>query len=197
MEMLLGFAPWIVYWVLVGSVPFHTAVLVALGVSIASFTIGRVKNSPGRTLEVGALITFVVLTALTFTLAESFIQRWLQPMSNAGIFLVALVGVLIGKPFVRDFAVVGRPPEVTSGALFRRITYVVTWIWVVAFGGMTISSMIPPIAQGSATIRDGGSTLSIVCYWVIPITLMGVAAIASKLLPGRMVDAAVGPEGRQ
>ena len=30
MSIVIGFAPWIVYWVLVGNVPFETAVLVAL-----------------------------------------------------------------------------------------------------------------------------------------------------------------------
>jgi hypothetical protein len=53
--ILFGFAPWIVYWVLVGNVPFLTAVLVALAVAVATFVVGRVKGTPGRTLEIGAL----------------------------------------------------------------------------------------------------------------------------------------------
>ena len=100
----MGFAPWIVYWVLVGNVPFTTAVLVPLGVAVLSFVIGRVKGRPGRTLEIGAVATFLVLAVLTFTLSQSFMERWIQPLSSAGIFLVALVGVLIGRPFVREFA---------------------------------------------------------------------------------------------
>ena len=104
MGILFGFAPWIVYWVLVGNVPFSTAVLVALAIAVLSFVIGRVKRTPGRTFEIGAVGTFLVLTVLTFTLSQSFMERWMQPLSNAGIFLVALTGVLIGKPFVREFA---------------------------------------------------------------------------------------------
>ena len=38
--MLFGFAPWIVYWVLVGNVPFETAVLVALGIAVAGLVVG-------------------------------------------------------------------------------------------------------------------------------------------------------------
>src|SRR6202008_2910444 len=98
---MFGLMPWIVYWVLVGNVPFTTAVLVALTVSVLTFGVGRVKGSPGRTLEIGAIGTFLVLTVLTFTLSESFMERWMQPLSNAGIFLVALSGVLIGRPVVR------------------------------------------------------------------------------------------------
>ncbi|MDT5210596.1 MAG: hypothetical protein QOF67_3011 [Mycobacterium sp.] len=186
MGILLGFAPWIVYWVLVGNVPFTTAVLVALAVAVLSFVIGRVKGKPGRTLEIGAVATFLVLTVLTFTLSQTFMERWIQPLSNAGIFVVALSGVLIGKPFVREFAEVDQPKEVIESPLFAKITTLLTWIWVGAFAGMTVSSAIPPIVQGDATILDTKTPLSFVCYWVIPFSLLGLAALASRVLPERL-----------
>jgi hypothetical protein len=184
--ILLGFAPWIVYWVLVGNVPFTTAVLVALAVAVLSFVIGRLKGKPGRTLEIGAVATFLVLTILTFAMSQSFMERWMQPLSNAGIFLVALIGVLVGKPFVREFAEVDQPPEVVKSEVFGRITMTLTWIWVAAFAGMTLSSMIPPSVEGNATILDTKTPLSFVCYWVIPFSLLGLAALASRVLPERM-----------
>lgn len=186
MGILFGFAPWIVYWVLVGNVPFGTAVLVALGVAVGSFVIGRVRGAAGRTLEIGAVVTFSILTVLTFALSQSFMEQWLQPLSNAGIFLAALGSVLMGKPFVREFAEVGQPKEVIETALFKKITNVLTWIWVAAFGGMTVSSAIPPIVDGGATILDTKTPLSFVCYWVVPFSLLGLAALASRILPERM-----------
>jgi len=59
--MLFGFAPWIVYWVLVGNVPFAAAALVALAISIDIALIGVVGGI--GTLwgpAVGALV-YVVL----------------------------------------------------------------------------------------------------------------------------------------
>ena len=182
----MGFAPWIVYWVLVGNVPFETAVLVALAVAVASFVIGRIKGTPGRTLEIGAIGTFLVLAVLTFTVSQSFMERWMQPLSNAGIFLVALTSMLIGRPFVREFAAVDQPEEVVKSELFAHITMLLTWIWIAAFAGMTVSSAIPPIVYGDATILDTKTPLSFVCYWVIPFTLLGLAALASRVLPERM-----------
>jgi hypothetical protein len=184
--ILFGFAPWIVYWVLVGNVPFVAAVLVALAVAVASLVIGRIRGAAGRTLEIGAVATFLILAVLTFTLSQSFMEQWLQPLSTAGIFLVALGSVLVGKPFVREFAVVGQPKEVIESDLFKKITNVLTWIWVAAFGGMTVSSAIPPIVYGEATILDTRTPLSFVCYWVIPFSLLGLAALASRILPERM-----------
>jgi hypothetical protein len=184
--ILFGFAPWIVYWVLVGNVPFAAAVLVALAVAVGSLVIGRIRGAAGRTLEIGAVATFLILAVLTFTLSQSFMEQWLQPLSSVGIFLVALGSVLVGKPFVREFAEVGQPKEIIETDLFKKITNVLTWIWVAAFAGMTVSSAIPPIVYGDATILDTKTPLSFVCYWVVPFSLLGLAALASRILPERM-----------
>ena len=187
MSIVIGFAPWIVYWVLVGNVPFETAVLVALAVAVAGLVIGRVRKAPGITFEIGAVATFLALTILTFTVSRGFMERWLQPLSNVGIFLVALGGVLVGRPFVREFATADQPAEVVNSAVFQRITLVLTWIWVAAFAGMTMSSAIPPLVQGDATILDTKTPLSFLFYWVIPFSFMALAALATRLLPARMV----------
>lgn len=49
--ILFGLAPWIIYWVLVGNVPFLTAVLVALATAIATFVISRISGSAGERLR--------------------------------------------------------------------------------------------------------------------------------------------------
>lgn len=190
MGIIFGFAPWIVYWVLVGNVPFAAAVLIALAVSVAAVVAARLAGSPGRTLEIGAVATFLILAVLTFTVSTDIMERWLQPLSNAGIFLVALVSALIGRPFVREFAVVGQPKEVIESDTFQRITSVLTWIWIAAFAGMTVSSVIPPLVQGDATILDTRTPLSFVCYWVVPFSLLAVAALLTRILPDRMVPPA-------
>jgi hypothetical protein len=185
--MLFGFAPWIVYWVLVGNVPFTTAVVVALAIAGAAVVIGQSTGKPGRTLEIGSFTTFLVLSVLTFALDESFIQRWILPLSNAGIFLVAVISLLVGKPFAREFAAAEWPANVVKTELFGRMIRLLIWMWVATFAGMTVSSAIPPIVDANATILDTKTPLSFVCYWVIPFTLFGAAALASRFLPDRML----------
>ena len=63
----------------------------ALAIAVAALAVGPATGKSERTLEIGSLATFLVLTVLTITLCESFIQRWILPLSNAGIFLVALI----------------------------------------------------------------------------------------------------------
>jgi hypothetical protein len=192
--ILFGFAPWMIYWVLVGNVPFVAAVLVALAIAVAALVIGRGKGAAGRTLEIGAIGTFLVLTALTLLLNQSLIEQWMLPLSNAGIFLVTLIGVLIGRTFVREFAAAGQPAGVVNSDLFGQITTLLIWIWVAVFAGMTGSSSIPPIVQGlggeAATILDTKTPLSFVCYWLIPFSLLGLAVLASRILLDRMAGRA-------
>jgi len=185
--MLSGFAPWIVYWVLVGNVPFTIAVLAALAIAVLAVAVGRSTGKPGGTLEIGAVATFSVLTVLTFTLSESAMEQWIQPLSNAGIFLVALISVLTGKPFVHEFATAEQPADVVKTELFGRVVRLLTWVWVAAFAAMTVSSAIPPIADGNATILDTKTPPSFVFYWVIPFSLLGLAALASRFLPDRLL----------
>jgi hypothetical protein len=185
--MLFGLAPWIVYWVLVGNVPFAAAALIALAIAVAAFAIGDSAARRWVSLQTGAVATFLVLTILTFALGDSFSQRWTLPLSNAGILAVALVGVLIGKPFAREFAAAEQPDDVVKTELFARMVAVLTWVWIAAFAGMTVASAIPPIVDANATVLDTKTPLSYVCYWVVPFSLLGLAAVASWVLPDRML----------
>lgn len=185
--MLSGLAPWIVYWVLVGNVPFGAAVLAALAIASAGLVIGRTVHERGKTLEIGSVATFSVLTLLTFVLEDAFLQRWILPLSIAGLLLAALTGALTGRPFVREFAAAEQPPDVVKTELFGRAVAALTWGWLATVAAMTVSSAIPPITDRDATLRDTRSPLSFVCYWVIPFTLLGLAALASRLLPARLL----------
>ncbi|UEA32593.1 hypothetical protein LK466_12575 [Mycobacterium avium subsp. avium] len=192
MGMLFGLAPWIVYWVLVGNVPFVAAVLVALALAAVSLGLGGVLRRRWQLFDFASVAVLLVLAVLAFTLSESFLQRWILPLSNAGIFLAALAGMLIGKPFVAEFAAAEQAPDVAKTELFGRIVKILGWIWVATFAGMTVSSAIPSVLQGSAGavpayMLDTKTPLSFLCYWIIPFALLGLAAVVSRLLPDRML----------
>lgn len=184
MGILVGLAPWIVYWVLVANVPFTVSVLVALAVTIAGWAAGR---SGRGTLEIGAAGTFVVLAVLTFTMSQSFHERWLLPLSNAALLAVALTGVLIGKPFIAQAVRADQSADAVQREAFGRVTTLLTWMWVAVFAAMTVSTLVPSLAD--ATILDSTRPVSFICYWVIPVTLLALAAIASNILFTTMTSA--------
>ena len=183
MAFVVGFLPWIVYWVLVGNVPFQLAVLVAVPVSGLALLVGRLRHLPGRTLDTGTLVVFVVLAVLAFVLPDDVLERWLQPLGNAGLLAVVLAGLAVGRPFVLDYATptVDAVTARTDG--FRAITTAMTWLWAGLFALMTLLSAIPPVVDGSATMLDSTDTLSILCYWVAPFVLLGLGGTVSGAFP--------------
>jgi hypothetical protein len=192
MGMLFGLAPWIVYWVLVGNVPFVAAVLVALAIAAASLGVGGAVGRKWHFFDFASVAVLLILAVLAFTLSESFLQRWILPLSNAGILLVTLLGVLVGKPFVAEFAAAEQAPDVVKTELFGRVVKILSWLWVATFAAMTVSSVIPSITESSAGttaawMLDTKTPLSFLCYWIIPFGLLGLAAVASRLLPDRLL----------
>jgi hypothetical protein len=76
---------------------------------------------------------------------------------------------------------------VVKTELFARVVRLLTWVWVAAFATMAGSSAIPPIVDRNATILDTKTPLSFVFYWVIPFSVLGLAALAARFLPDRML----------
>jgi hypothetical protein len=185
--ILFGFAPWIVFWVLVGNVPFKAAAVIAFAVAVVALAFARSAGKPTGTLEIGSVTALFVLSVLTFPLSELSMERWLPALGNAGIFLVALIGVLIGKPFAREYAAAEQPADVIKTELFARTAKSLTWIWVAVFAAMTVASLIPPVLDRNASLLDTKTPLSYVFFWIIPFSLFGAAALASRFVPDRML----------
>ena len=152
MGILFGFVPWVVYWVLVGNIPFTVAVLVALAIAVAALVIKR------GVLQFGAVATFLVLTVLTYMFGQVFLERWILPLSNAGIILTALSSVVIGKPLMREFAGADLAAGLANTEVFTRVTTLLTWLWVAVFAGMTVSS----VTSNKPTVTHTANTLLVV-----------------------------------
>jgi dienelactone hydrolase len=179
-----AFLPWVVYWILVGNTSYLPAVAVAFAVAVVLQLVQLARHRKPGSLEIGGLVFFALSLGSAFVLDDAVIEQWLQPLSNGALFVIALVGVLVGRPFVRDAARSTVDAETAATDGFRWVTTAMTWMWVGVFALMTASSVIPPLVEGSATIRDAASPLSIICYWVIPFALFGIAGAVSAVFPG-------------
>ena len=86
------------WWLAAGVV----AVIVALCLAVLAVAVQRLRRQPWHTLEAGAVLVFAMFTVLAFTVSDSFLERWLQPLGNAAIFLIALVGMpFVIRAFIR------------------------------------------------------------------------------------------------
>ena len=183
MGFALGFLPWVLYWALIGNVPFRVAAVLVLVVAIAVQVLGRLRRQPWRSLEVGSLAVFALLTMAAFVVDDDVLARWMQPLSNLGIFLVALGGLAVGRPFVREYAAASVDARTARTDGFATITRDMTVLWVGVFAAMTVVSAIPPVVDGAATLRDDDDLLSILCFWVLPYVFLAVGGLVSGLFP--------------
>lgn len=178
-----SFVPWIVYWILVGNVDFRLAVLIALAVAAVHLLREVQGGTKPKVLDIGTLAVFAILTIVAYATDDTFLERWIQPLSNGALLAIAVVSLLIGRPFVRQYAREAVPEEYWSSPRFLRTTLVITWAWIAAFAVMTVSALIPPIVDGDATLLDQDETLGIVFYWVIPFLTLAVAILFTKWYP--------------
>ena len=190
MGILFGFAPWIVYWILVGNAPFLVAALVAFAISIAGLAAGYLTRAPRRSLEIGSGATFLILTLLTVSVSQTLVQRWALSVSFGGLLLVALLGRQFGTSFVREYAAANQPPAVANSDVFGQIITRLTWIWVAVFASMTVSASVPPIVSAGASILESHAAVDYVGYWMVPAALLGLGALATRILPDWMIAAA-------
>lgn len=190
MGILLGFAPWIVYWVLVGNAPLLVAAVVAFAIAIAGLVAGYLTRTPRRSLEIGSGTTFLIITLATLLASRPVMQGWALPLSFAGILLVTLAGRQFGASFPHEYAAANQPPAVVNSDVFSQITTRLTWIWTAVFAGMTVSSAVPPIVAADASTLDARTPLAYLGYWVVPFTLLGLGALATRILPDWMTAAA-------
>jgi hypothetical protein len=187
--ILFGFAPWLVYWIMLGNVPSEIAAGVAFATAIAGLAAGYITRTPRRSLEIGSGATFLVLMAMTLLADPFVVERWALPLSFAALLLITLSGRQFGTPFVHEYAAANLPPAVVNSDVFGQITRRLTWVWGAVFAGMTVSSTIPPVLSADSSML-GTLATSYLGYWVVPFALLGLGALATRILPDWMMSAA-------
>jgi hypothetical protein len=79
------------------------------------------------------------------------------------IWPIVLVSILIGKQFTLQYARKSTAPEQWDEPGLVYICRLLAWLWAGTMAFMTIVSLIPPIVDGDATVRDADDTLSVSC----------------------------------
>lgn len=177
MGVLLWFAPWAVYWVLVGNTPLLIAAILALAVAVAVLVSSREPSA--RFLGIWAVATFFALAVLPLVWGGA--QRWVLPLSFVGLFATLLAGKLAGRSAVEAVVSADLPAAVVQTELFAPVVNRLTRLWLCALGAMSMSALIPPILRS-----DAGTPLTYLCSWVIPFGILAAAAIASAIVADRM-----------
>ena len=196
---VVGFIPWIVFWVIGGPSTWETGTLAALLAAIfvtmlsidyrplVAWTTGQPDRRRAglrpelrrlKLLDIATVVFFAALSlaALVTTRHDvSELDKYSQALSSGALGIIALGSIVFGHPFTIDYAKEEAPPEVWHTAVFKRINLVLSSAWAAVF---LICAALGLAAQQSMA-KGWRDWLN----WYIPIVLIFLAFRFTKSYP--------------
>lgn len=187
---IMGFAPWILFSIIEGPGRFDIAAGVALGAALLVLVAGLAVGVSAKLLDLAAIAFFVALLGVGLAFGHDtheWLERWAGEISNTMIVLVALVSVLVRRPFTLQYARESTDREYWDNPLFLHINYVLTWVWIAAF---FITAAVGWYGDGPLHQPD-----NIWTGWIISIALLVFAIRFTQWYPSRARAAALRQAG--
>jgi hypothetical protein len=161
----VGFAPWIIFWVVCSPSTWEWATLGALLAAVI-LAVPSAERGSLKILDIGSIVFFGVLALLAIFLDRAdldWVEDYSQAISSGALALIAL-GSLAVIPFTEQYARDSAPREVWDTPGFKRTNVVLTTMWGLVF---LVSAILGVTAQevDSSTAREW-------LNWIIPIALV-------------------------
>jgi hypothetical protein len=138
--VLIGFAPWIAFGLISGpSIAQVSAGIITA--FILSLVTGAKDLARGFVLTWGSFIFFGINIVLIVILKNQWVLKNLDIMSHGTLATIAWLSVIIGKPFVLQYARQTTPPEKHSSPVFYRICRDLSMLWGIIFLINTLMSL--------------------------------------------------------
>ncbi len=132
MGIFLSFLPWIVFWVLSGRDNYQIATLAATLVVIF-LNVKDIRQRSIKILDLGTLIFFIILAAISFSSEAAWIDHYSAPLSDVAMFLIALISLVIRKPFTLQYAYEQVDQKFWNTPGFYNTNRTISMVWCVAF----------------------------------------------------------------
>jgi hypothetical protein len=173
----VGFAPWIIYWVVAGSEStwMYGALCSVLAALILGVSMGR--GGP-RLLEIVTIVFFVGVTIAGMVVGAED-RDWMDTYATAlssGVLAVMALASLAFVPFTEQYARSETQMGEAEQAAFRRTNLVLTLMWALVFGLTALLGYVAAQAPSTANWTN----------WVIPVVVIVGAAAMTQIYPERM-----------
>lgn len=163
--LYIALIPWIIFTVLAAHSTLKLGSLVALAAAVV-IAIPGIRNGHPKSLEVGAVVTFIGFVVVAFV-ADASVGHWVARYAR-GIAALILAGIAFGSllfvPFTEEYAREQVPEQYWGSPKFKEINRRLTALW-----GFVFIAMVPfHIIAGTINTRPA----TIICNWVIPLGLV-------------------------
>ena len=159
MNVLIGFAPYVAFFVLMhaGSVVLGlwAAFAVALSVAVRSW----VGTRSGKVLEIGNVALFAALAVFTMATGWQWTVMAVRLTVDAGLLAIVLVSLAIGRPFTVQYAREIVPKEYWDTPRFLATNRTITWVWAAAFAMIVACHAAAIVVPGMPLRIDVAATV--------------------------------------
>ena len=161
----VALAPWVAFTVLAAHSSMKLASIAALAGSILIAAPGVMSRKP-KLLELGAVATFAVFTAIAFkadAATADWVAKYARGLAAGGLSVLAFASLLF-VPFTEQYARESVPERFWNTPKFRAANRRLTVMW-----GGVFAAMVPfHILAAHVNTRGGNLILN----WAVPIALV-------------------------
>jgi hypothetical protein len=142
MSVLLGLAPFIVFFALMRLVSPLAGLAAALAVSFLLCLHQWWRGKRVKVLEVGSLLLFGLLVFYTLIAVPHWSVATVRLAVDGGLFIIAVVSLAISMPFTLQYARERVPKEYWDSPIFFTTNQRITGAWAAAFAVMTTADAL-------------------------------------------------------
>ncbi len=142
MQILLAFLPFIVFAV-VDRLAGPVKGLVA-GALVSLLLLGRdwlINKHLPKILDLGSALLFSGLVLYSFFEKRIWSVIGVRFCVDIGLLVIVLASMAVGRPFTMQYAREQVNPELWNTSEFRRINYMISGVWALAFAVMVITEL--------------------------------------------------------
>jgi MFS family permease len=136
LSLLMAFVPWIAF-ALVAEAPLGNPIIsliLAFVVAIALTLLTSYRQLlKGYILSIVTLVFFIVFLILIVGLRQYYIAKYIATLSMLLLAIVCGATILFRFPFTLQYSREGVDPERVKSPTFRRVNYIITAVWTLAF----------------------------------------------------------------
>jgi hypothetical protein len=134
MNVLLGLAPFIAFFVLARWIGATAGLWAAAAIAAALLLRARLRGQAEvKVLEAGAAVLFVGLAVVASFLRPDWSVFAVRVFVDLGLVAITLGSILIGRPFTLQYAREQAPPERWTHPLFLAANRRISAVWALAF----------------------------------------------------------------
>ena len=132
LSILLGFLPWIAFGAISGPSLFRLKAAIIAALTLV-LVMGYKQLAKGFILTWGSMLFFGFNLVMVVLFENLWVIQNLDILTNGTLAAIACLSILLGKPFVLQYARETVPPERQASPVFYRICWTLSLIWMVVF----------------------------------------------------------------